>query len=85
MGSGISQVLAIGGIDVILVDIPSLITSKETVDSIEAFTKRIRKDAIMARDYPGFTVNRLLVPFLNEAICLVFRNSRSKDFFETVI
>lgn len=29
------------------------------------------KDSVSAQDYPGFIINRVLMPYINEAICLV--------------
>ncbi|WP_317889478.1 3-hydroxyacyl-CoA dehydrogenase family protein [Geobacillus zalihae] len=49
----------------------SLKTSEETVELAKSIGKRLGKEIIIARDYPGFIVNRILVPMLNEAAYLV--------------
>lgn len=47
--------------------IPGLVTSTETVDNITAFTEKLNKIPIKVKECPGFLVNRLLMPYLNEA------------------
>jgi 3-hydroxybutyryl-CoA dehydrogenase len=42
-------------------------TSRETLERVLAFARRIGKEPIVARDRSGFVVNRLLVPFLLDA------------------
>jgi 3-hydroxyacyl-CoA dehydrogenase/enoyl-CoA hydratase/carnithine racemase len=46
-------------------------TSDETVATAVAFAKRIGKSPIVVGDGPGFLVNRLLFPYMNEAIELL--------------
>jgi 3-hydroxybutyryl-CoA dehydrogenase len=48
--------------------IRGLQTSDSTVAAAEAFAKRIGKVAITAKNSPGFAVNRVLCPMINEAI-----------------
>jgi 3-hydroxyacyl-CoA dehydrogenase/enoyl-CoA hydratase/3-hydroxybutyryl-CoA epimerase/enoyl-CoA isomerase len=46
-------------------------TSDETTATLVAFAKRVGKTPIVVRDGPGFLVNRILFPYVNEAIALV--------------
>ena len=48
--------------------IRGLQTSDDTVAKAEAFSKRIGKVSITAKNSPGFAVNRILCPMINEAI-----------------
>src|SRR5262249_10796309 len=43
----------------------------QTVATIVALAKRIRKTPIVVRDCPGFLVNRVLLPYMNEALLLL--------------
>lgn len=48
--------------------IRGLQTSDDTHAKAEAFAKRVGKVAITARNSPGFAVNRILCPMINEAV-----------------
>lgn len=50
----------------------ALTTSKETADTIQELSGKIGKTAIDVKDSPGFAVNRILIPMINEAIFTVF-------------
>jgi len=50
---------------------PAIGTSQDTVDSVAAFTKTLGKTAVVVKDSTGYIVNRLLVPYMVDAIrCL---------------
>ena len=44
------------------------LTADATVDAVAAFAKSLGKTPIVVRNSPGFVVNRILCPMLNEAI-----------------
>ena len=46
-------------------------TSDETVATAVAFAKAVGKSPIVVNDGPGFLVNRLLLPYMNEALELI--------------
>jgi 3-hydroxybutyryl-CoA dehydrogenase len=46
----------------------TILTSDQTFESAFSFAKSLGKDAVAARDNSGFIVNRLLVPYLLDAI-----------------
>ena len=47
--------------------IRGLATSDETVKTVETFAAALGKQVVHANDAPGFIVNRILMPMLNEA------------------
>ncbi|XP_030004368.1 hydroxyacyl-coenzyme A dehydrogenase, mitochondrial [Sphaeramia orbicularis] len=54
-------------------------TSQETFDSLMNFSKALGKTPVSCKDTPGFIVNRLLVPYMMEAIRLHERGHGSKE------
>ncbi|MCG3175256.1 MAG: Fatty acid oxidation complex subunit alpha [Candidatus Omnitrophica bacterium] len=46
-------------------------TSPETIERTVLFARRLGKTVILTEDRPGFLVNRLLLPYLNEAAYLL--------------
>ena len=50
--------------------IPGLATASRTVERTRAFAESLGKQVVMSADEPGFVVNRILLPMLNEA-CFV--------------
>ncbi|XP_034044418.1 hydroxyacyl-coenzyme A dehydrogenase, mitochondrial [Thalassophryne amazonica] len=54
-------------------------TSQETFDSLLNFSKALGKTPVSCKDTPGFIVNRLLVPYMMEAIRLYERGHGSKE------
>ena len=48
--------------------IRGLQTSDETLAAVHAFTQRLGKTPIVVRNSPGFVVNRILCPMINEAV-----------------
>nr|XP_025038506.1 hydroxyacyl-coenzyme A dehydrogenase, mitochondrial [Pelodiscus sinensis] len=54
-------------------------TSQKTFESLVEFTKALGKNPVSCKDTPGFVVNRLLVPYLIEAVRLYERGDASKE------
>lgn len=54
-------------------------TNQETYQKSLEFARRIGKTAIPAPESPGFIVNRVLVPMINEAAFLVMEGCNPKD------
>src|SRR5262249_3268814 len=46
-------------------------TSDQTMATLVALAKRIGKTPIAVRDCPGFLVNRILFPYMNEALAML--------------
>lgn len=47
--------------------IPGAETTDETVAAVKDYCSTIGKEAIVVKESPGFIVNRLLIPYINEA------------------
>ena len=52
--------------------IPGLATDKETLETTLGLTKAIEKEFAIAKDIPGFIANRILMPYINEAIFTLY-------------
>ena len=48
--------------------IRGLPTSEETYEEVITLTQKLGKTPVSAEDYPGFIVNRVLMPMINEAV-----------------
>lgn len=48
--------------------IPGLATSGPTIDAVSAYAESLKKEIVYAQDEPGFVVNRILLPMINEAV-----------------
>lgn len=66
--------------------IPGLDTDQDTIDSVVAFAESLRKIPVVVQDCPGFLVNRLLMPYLNEAAyCLQEGAATAAEIDEAVV
>ncbi|CAI5784532.1 hydroxyacyl-coenzyme A dehydrogenase, mitochondrial [Podarcis lilfordi] len=54
-------------------------TSQKTFESLMDFSKALGKNPVSCKDTPGFIVNRLLVPYLMEAVRLFERGDAAKE------
>jgi len=57
--------------------IPGLATSKSTTDRITAFAEGLGKQVVLSQDEPGFVVNRILLPMINEAVFVLGQGTAS--------
>lgn len=48
--------------------IPGLATVPATTDRVTAFAQGLGKEVVLSQDEPGFVVNRILLPMINEAV-----------------
>jgi 3-hydroxybutyryl-CoA dehydrogenase len=59
-------------------------TSDETVDSIVAFAEELGKVPALANDFPGFVSNRILMPFINEAVWALHTGVAEAEAIDTI-
>lgn len=59
--------------------IRGLATSNETYQMVREFAQTIKKTMVDAPEYPGFMVNRILVPMQNEAAFMVMEGCKPED------
>ena len=50
--------------------VKGLTTQGETIKKVSAVTKALGKEAVIVNEAPGFIVNRILIPMINEAIAI---------------
>ncbi len=54
-------------------------TSDATFHAVQEMVQKMGKSGVEAKDSPGFTVNRVLMPMINEAIFLLQEGTKAKD------
>jgi 3-hydroxyacyl-CoA dehydrogenase/enoyl-CoA hydratase/3-hydroxybutyryl-CoA epimerase len=54
-------------------------SSNETIATIFSLARKLGKTPVVVRDLPGFLVNRILAPYLSEAVRLVREGCRIED------
>lgn len=59
--------------------IRGLVTSDETFNETAALIERLGKEMAVSSDYPGFIVNRILIPMINEAAFTLFEGVASAE------
>lgn len=63
--------------------IPGLATSAGTVQRTRAFAEALGKQVVEVQDEPGFVVNRILIPMLNEAIFVLGQGTAGIEDIDT--
>lgn len=65
--------------------IPGLGTEQDTIDATMALARRLGKEPVPSADYPGFTVNRILMPMINEAVYALMEGVGRADDIDAVM
>jgi 3-hydroxybutyryl-CoA dehydrogenase len=60
-------------------------TSKETLAIAHTFGKSLGKTVVVAKDMPGFIVNRLLIPYLLDAVTMLQNALATREDIDTAI
>ena len=65
--------------------IPGLLTTRETVEMAKHFLKKLGKEFVEAKDYPGFSLNRMLFLMINEAIFLLYEGAGTVESIDKTL
>lgn len=60
-------------------------TSDETYEAAKALSERLGKTAVTVNEYPGFVVNRILIPMINEAVFMLQEGVASAEDIDTAM
>jgi 3-hydroxybutyryl-CoA dehydrogenase len=60
-------------------------TSDETYESVSELAERLEKTPVEVQDFPGFAVNRVLVPMINEAVYCVMEGVAGPEDVDTAM
>lgn len=63
--------------------IKGLQTSEETFKTARVFAESLNKTFVEANDYPGFIVNRILMPMINEAVYALYEGVGTVEDIDT--
>jgi 3-hydroxybutyryl-CoA dehydrogenase len=63
--------------------IRGLETSDQTFEAMRDFAGELGKTVIESKDYPGFLVNRMLGPFINEAVFALMESAGTAEDIDT--
>jgi 3-hydroxybutyryl-CoA dehydrogenase len=64
--------------------IRALETSDETAEAVVAFAEELGKVPAQANDFPGFVSNRILMPFINEAVWALHEGVAEAEAIDTI-
>jgi 3-hydroxybutyryl-CoA dehydrogenase len=65
--------------------IRGLETSDETFNTVAAVAEKMGKTFVRAQDYPGFAVNRILMPMINEAFYALYEGVATAKDIDTAM
>jgi 3-hydroxybutyryl-CoA dehydrogenase len=59
-------------------------TSDQTADAVTQLARELGKTPAVANDYPGFVSNRILMPFINEAVWALHEGVAEAEAIDTI-
>ncbi|MCD3363587.1 3-hydroxybutyryl-CoA dehydrogenase, partial [Clostridium botulinum D/C] len=65
--------------------IRGMATSKETFDAVKEISTEIGKEPVEVAEAPGFVVNRILIPMINEAVGILAEGIASAEDIDTAM
>jgi 3-hydroxybutyryl-CoA dehydrogenase len=69
----------------LLVIVQGMRTSQETVNTVAAVAQRMGKTPVAINDYPGFIINCLLIPMINDAIYCLEEGITSRESIDKIM
>ncbi len=60
-------------------------TTEETVAAVASLSRRLGKLPVVVRDGPGFLVNRILMPYIGEAVAMLEQGGRIESIDEALL
>lgn len=70
---------------VLVEGIRGLQTSDETFSAVRKLAENLGKTFVVAQDVPGFAINRILVPMMNEAVYALYEGVASAEDIDTAM
>lgn len=65
--------------------IKGMATSQDTVDTVNELATSLGKTPVLVEEAPGFVVNRILIPMINEAVGILADGVASKEDIDTAM
>ncbi len=65
--------------------VKTIATSEETLKVARAFGEKVGKEVVVATDTPGFIVNRLVIPFLIDAVKMLESGTATKEDIDKAV
>jgi 3-hydroxybutyryl-CoA dehydrogenase len=65
--------------------IRGLATTDDTYDTVKLAAEKMGKVTVLGRDMPGFIVNRVLMPYINEAVYALYEGIGSVEDIDTAM
>jgi 3-hydroxybutyryl-CoA dehydrogenase len=59
-------------------------TSDETAEAVTELARELGKTPAIANDFPGFVSNRILMPYINEAVCALQDGVAEPEAIDTI-
>lgn len=65
--------------------IRGMATTDETYDAVKSAAESMGKTTTLARDIPGFIANRILMPYINEAVQALYEGIGTREDIDTTL
>ncbi|MEK7310081.1 MAG: 3-hydroxybutyryl-CoA dehydrogenase [Planctomycetota bacterium] len=65
--------------------VKGLVTSQETINTVNELCKKLGKTPVEVNDAPGFVANRILLPMINEAVYTLMEGVATREAIDEVM